>query len=103
MARNKFDGILAAVRVNEDGRLEIARIFERHGVVFSDHFLVDRDNLIKRIKGGQKFLTGKRQYKMGSRFDTGEEVRVVSSQGKDYLVVGAVDADRDQLQLVPRF
>ena len=103
MAKKKFDAILEAVRLNEDGQVQLARIFERHGVVFSDHFLIDREDLIKRINGGQKFLTGKRQYKMGSSFDTGEDVRVVSSKGKDVLAVGSGDSDKDHLQTVPRF
>jgi hypothetical protein len=103
MAKKKFDAILAAVRVGEDGQVQLARIFERYGVVFSDHFLVDRDDLIKRIKGGQKIQTGKRQYKMGSVFDTGEDVRVISSKGKEVLVVGSGEAEKDHLQSVPRF
>jgi len=103
MAKKKFDAILEAVRVDEDGQVQLARIFERHGVIFSDHFLIDRDDLIKRINSGQKILTGKRQYKMGSVFDTGEDVRVVSSKGKDLLSVGSGDADKDHLQSVPRF
>ncbi|MBW6472384.1 MAG: hypothetical protein K0B14_04610 [Anaerolineaceae bacterium] len=103
MAKKKFDAILSAVRVDEEGQVQLARIFERHGVVFSDHFLIDRDDLIKRIKGGQKIVTGKRQYKMGSVFDTGEDVQVVSSKGKDLLSVGSGEADKDHLQSVPRF
>ena len=103
MAKRKFDAILEAVRLNEDGQVQLARIFERHGVVFSDHFLIGREDLIKRINGGQKFLTGKRQYKMGSSFDTGEDVRVVSSKGKDVLAIGSGDSDKDHLQTVPRF
>ena len=103
MAKQKFDAILEAVRVNEDGQLQIARIFERRGVVFSDYFLVERDDLIKRIKDGKKIMTGKRQYKMGSVFEPGEQVQIVSSQGKDVVVVGAASGDKDQINSVPRF
>ncbi|HSM24968.1 MAG TPA: hypothetical protein VK856_08910 [Anaerolineaceae bacterium] len=103
MAKQKFDGILEAVRVDEEGQLQIARIFERHGVIFSDRFLVDRDDFIKRIKGGKKFAMGVRQYKMGSLFTTGEQIQIVSSQGKDVVVVGTTSGDKDQLNSVPRF
>ena len=103
MAKIKFDGILTAVRLDETGELLTARIFERRGVIFSDHFLIDRDDLINRIKKGQKFLTGIRQYKMGSSFDTGEAVRVVSSKGKEMLVVGSGETDKDNLRSVPQF
>ncbi len=103
MAKKKFDAVLEAVRLNEDGQVEIAKIFERRGIIFSDHFLVDRNELIKRIKDGQKIMTGKRQYKMGSVFDTDKEVRVVSTKGKDVLAVGNESSDRDSLQSIPRF
>ena len=103
MAKQKFDGILEAVRVDEDGQLQIARIFERRGVIFSDRFLVDRDDFIKRIKGGKKFAMGVRQYKMGSSFTTGEQIQIVSSQGKDVVVVGTTSGDKDHLISVPRF
>lgn len=103
MAKKKFDAILEAVRFDENGQVQLARIFERYGVVNSDHFLISRDDLIKRINSGQKILTGKRQYKMGSSFDTGEDVLVVSSKGKEVLAVGSGEADKDHLQFVPRF
>ncbi len=103
MAKNKFDGIVEAVRLSDDGQVQIARIFERRGPIFSDRFLVDRDDLIKRIKNGQKFLTGKRQYKMGSTFHTGEDVRVVTTSGNEFLMVGDGEAQKDTLQSVPRF
>ncbi len=103
MAKSKYDGILEAVRLSEDGQVQIARIFERRGPIFSDRFLVDRDDLIGRIKSGQKFLTGKRLYKMGSMFHTGDDIRVVSSKGNEVLVVGGGEAEKDTLQSVPRF
>lgn len=103
MAKNKYDAVLEAMRVDKDGQLELARIYERKGVIFSDYFLEDRDQFIQRLKSGQKILTGKRQYKMGSVFDTGEEVRVVSSNGKDVLVVGSESGNQDLLSAVPRF
>lgn len=103
MAKKKFDAILAAVRVDENGQMQLARIFERHGVVFSDHFLVDRDDLINRINSGQKILTGKRLYKRGSVFETGEDVRVVSTNGKEVIAVGSGETEKDHLQSVPRF
>ena len=103
MAKSKYDGIVEAVRLDDDGQVQTARIFERHGQIFTDRFLVDRDDLIKRIKSGQKFMTGKRQYKMGSMFDTGENVRVVSSKGNEVLVVGSGEAEKDAIQSIPRF
>lgn len=103
MAKNKFDAILEAIHLDTDGQLKTARIFERRGPIFSDHFLISRDDLIKRIKDGEVFLTGKRKAYMGSVFETGDEVRIVSSQGKEVVTVGNGDASKDQLQSVPHF
>ncbi len=103
MAKSKIDGIVEAVRLDEDGQVETARIFERHGQVFTDRFLVDREDLIERIKSGQKFMTGKRLYKMGSSFHTGEDVNVVSSKGNQVLVVGSGEPEKDAIHSIPRF
>ena len=103
MAKIKYDAILEAVHLDADGQLKTARIFEKRGPIFTDHFLITRDELIKRIKDGEIFLTGKRQAYMGSVFDTGEKVRVVTSQGKEVVTVGSDDASKDQLQTVPHF
>jgi hypothetical protein len=40
---------------------------------------------------------------MGSVFDTGDDVRVVSSKGKEVLAVGSGEAEKDHLQSVPKF
>jgi hypothetical protein len=103
MAKKKFDAVLEAVRLDKDGQLQLARIYDRKGIVFTDHFLVDRDQLIQRLKNGQLILSGKRQPKMGSLFDTGEEVRLITTNGKDVLVVGSGTSDRDQFDKIPRF
>lgn len=103
MAKIKYDGILEAVHLDADGQVEIARIYEKRGAVFSDRFLVSRDELIKRINKGQKFLLGTRIPKTGSVFNTSEPVRVVSVDGKENLQVGEGDAKGDLLTNVPRF
>ena len=103
MAKEKFDGIVEAIRLDENGQLKIARIYERRGAVVSDHFLVDRDTLISKLKQGQKFYSGKRIYKMGSDFETGHQLHVVSSNGQEAITVGEKDVQKDNLEGLPIF
>jgi hypothetical protein len=103
MAKNKFDGIVEAVRLDENGKLISARMYEKKGFVFSDHFIVDRDHLLKRLKEGQQILTGKRLYKLGSEFETGEAINLVSQGGDDYIALGGQNTSKDSLEGIPHF
>ena len=50
MGRQKYDGVVEAVRYAPDGNLSIARVYERRGSTFSDYILLSRAELIRRIK-----------------------------------------------------
>ena len=92
MARAKFDIIIETVRYAPDGKIELARVFERRGSAYSDHFLMTRAILIEKIKGGKKCVTGQRKEFLAGTFDTGESVLVTGefistspNSGKDFL------------------
>lgn len=36
----RFDGVIEAVRYSPDGKIEVARAYERRGAAFSDHVLI---------------------------------------------------------------
>lgn len=103
MAKKKIDAVLESVRLEEDGQLQWARIYERRGIIFTDHFLVDREQLVQRLKSGKKIFTGKRQPKMGSVFDTFDEIRLTTSDGKELMVAGSLSNEKDFLTSLPRF
>ena len=103
MAKNKYDGIVEAVRLDKNGKLIIARMYERKGFVNSDHFLVDRKQLIDRLKDGQLLLVGKRIYKMGSEFETGDALQIIPQNGIDSIVVGNDASSGDNLKGLPHF
>lgn len=103
MANKKIDGIVEAIRVDADGQLVFARLYERHGVVFSDHMLVKRADLIERLKKGQNILGGNRTQYKGSEFETGKTLHLVTNQGKAVLVLGEGQPQQDQLSGLPRF
>jgi len=98
----KIDGVIEAVHY-KNGQILSVRAFERRGATFSDHVLVDRKELLERIKSGQKYVIGKRKELMASTFDVQEKpVQVLSRNGKEILSTRA-DADRDELEQAPVF
>ena len=103
MAKNKFDSVVEAIRVDDDGQLVLARLYDRRGVIFSDHKLVKREDLINRLKEGETILCGSRIQFLGSEFDTGKKLHLVSAQGKSVIVLGEGQPQQDQLTGLPRF
>lgn len=96
MAKPKFDGLIEAVRYSPDGKIELVRAYERRGATFSDHILIDRANLVTRLKGGEIFVTGSRKEFLGSTFETTKTVRLDG----DVINTGS-NSKRDLLEGVP--
>ena len=97
----KYDGIIEAVRY-KNGQIITVRAYERRGASFSDRVLIDRKDLVERIKDGKQFLTGTRKEYWAGTFDTGKPVRVISREGKDFITTREA-ADRDEIEQVPVF
>ena len=97
----KFDGIIEAVHY-KNGQIVTARVYERRGASFSDRILLERKDLLERIKSGKKFLTGTRKELWAGTFETGKPVQVVSREGKDFISTRD-GADHDELEQVPVF
>jgi len=97
----KFDGIIEAVRY-KNGQIVTVRAYERRGAAFSDRVLIERKDLVERIKSGKKFLTGVRKELWAGTFEEGKPVQIVSRAGKDFLSTRE-GADRDELEQVPVF
>ena len=96
MANKKFDGMIEAVRYGLDGKIELVRAYERRGATFSDVILISRDNLVARLKKGEKFVTGSRKEFLGSTFNTGKFVKLNGE-----VITTGDSATRDQLDEVP--
>ena len=97
----KFDGIVEAVHY-QDGQIVVVRAFERRGAAFSDRVLIERHELIDRLKKGKKFVTGKRKELLASTFESGKPLQLVSRDGKE-IVATRENADHDELEQVPVF
>ena len=98
---NKFDGIIEAVRY-KNGQISIVRVYERRGASFSDRMLIDRKNLLERLKNGKLFLIGSRKEFWAGTFEKGKPVKVISNDGKDFISTRD-NADQDELEETPFF
>ncbi len=97
----KVDGVIEAVHY-QNGQIANVRAYERRDATFSDHILIDRKDLIERIKKGKKFLVGTRKELMASTFDLGKPVQVLNRNGEEILSTSA-EADHDELENAPVF
>ena len=97
----KYDGVIEAVRY-KNGQIVIVRAFERRGAAFSDRVLIERKELMDRLKDGKKFILGSRRQLMAGTFEEGKPVKIVSHDSKDFISTRD-GADRDELEQAPVF
>jgi hypothetical protein len=98
MARAKFDILIETVRYAPDGKIEMARAFERRGTAFSDHVLLSREKLLEKIKAGKKCVTGQRKEFLAGTFDAGKDIQISGN-----FITTAPNAEKDFLEDVPIF
>ncbi len=97
----KFDGVIEAVRYH-GGQIQLVRAYERRGAVFSDRVLLDRAELMARLKKGKHFVTGQRKEFLAGTFEVGKAVNLVGGDGS--AIVTTLDHDHeDRLEGVPNF
>ena len=101
MAKVKFDGVVEAVHYQPDGQVAWVRAYERRGATFSDHVLIDRQNLIERLKRGKRFVVGRRLPYLASTFEVSTPLQVAQVDGKEVLATPGAAGGRDSLQGVP--
>jgi hypothetical protein len=98
----KFDGVIEAVRY-KNGQITVVRAFERRGTAFSDRVLLDRRDLLERLKKGQTYVIGKRRELLAGTFDVqATPLRVLEQNGKE-IISTRPDADHDELEQAPVF
>jgi hypothetical protein len=101
MAKDKYDVIVEAVHYKPGGEVEWVRAYERRGATYSDHLLIQRKDLIERLKSGKKILAGKRVLLNASTFEVTYPLRVITKSGVDILISGEKQAEQDYLEGVP--
>jgi len=99
MANKKPDGIIEAVRYSADGNINLVRAYERHGAVWSDHVLLERQMLVRQLKDGKRFVIGQRKNLLGGVFETGSAIQEI----KGTIMTEGQATTRDLLAGVPVF
>ncbi|HLF91474.1 MAG TPA: hypothetical protein VI451_21195 [Anaerolineales bacterium] len=95
------DGVVEAVRYGADGMVEWVRMYQRRGPTYSDWKLVKRPALIEMLKAGKNVVAGERVLYQASTFKTGPALRVIERGGKEILMTGETQAEKDKLDGVP--
>ncbi|MBN2118912.1 MAG: hypothetical protein JW730_20255 [Anaerolineales bacterium] len=98
----KFDGVIEAVRY-KNGQIAVVRAFERRGSSFSDRVLIDRKDLLERLKKGQTYVVGKRRELLASTFEVQETSLQILEQNGREIISTRLDADHDELEQAPVF
>lgn len=101
MAKPQYDGVVQAVRYDDEGQVLWVRAFLRRGPIWSDHIQLDRNDLIEKINSGMKIMTGERLPYYGITFETSMPVKVVKANNHEILIAGDVQGDTDCLEGVP--
>ena len=101
MMAKKFDGIVEAVRY-KDGQIEVVRAFERRGPAFSDRVLIERHELLERLKKGKTFVTGRRKELLAGTFEQGKPLQIVNHDGREFVSTRN-GVEHDELEQVPVF
>jgi hypothetical protein len=99
MAQKKLDGVIEAVHYTAGGKIAFVRAYERHGVVWSDHVLLERKEISERLKQGKRFVVGERKIYLGSVFETSTVVRLLEGN----IVTEGQASAHDILTGVPVF
>lgn len=73
MPGKKISAVIDAVRYLPDGRIDLVRLYERRGAIWSDHLLLSRTDLVRRIRKG-KITTGLRKQYLGSELEFGTAI-----------------------------
>lgn len=103
MPQKKVDGVIESVRYTPEGKIELVRIYERRGATYSDRVLLNRHDLLQRLRARKKFAVGARKIYLASTFDLGADVRLVGPRGQEAIVAGSTVKDRDDLRGAPLF
>jgi hypothetical protein len=100
----KCDGVVEAVRYSPDGKVLLLRVYDKRGPTWSDRVLIDRDEMVRRLKGGCRYMVGTRVQYMAGTFETTGPVLLAGDSGCEVLVTSTVKATgADNLEGVPRF
>ncbi len=97
----RIHGVIEAVHYDAEGRILWARGYLRRFDNFSDRARLSRDQLIARLKAGQRFYLGKPDPLLGNTFTLGPEIRLLQKEGAPFLVAGEETSTERELAGAP--
>jgi hypothetical protein len=101
-AMKKLDLVIVAARYEAgNGKLALARGFERRGDVWTDLLLIGRKDLLARIKAGRKVAVGQQKDLPGD-FAVFGALELCRRNGAESVVLAGRAAEKDELG-VPLF
>jgi len=103
MSVQKADVVIEAVRYSPEGKIDLARAYLRRASAFSDRCLLDRNQLLDKLKAGQRVYAGQRMTSLGGCFNLDEKVHLVASPGGTEVITTSSDATQDNLMGTPLF
>ncbi len=103
MTHKKMDGVIEAVRYETDGNIKLVRLYERRDAVFSDHVLLNREDLLRLLKSRRRLVTGTRIEFMAGTFQTKRPVITREVSGKEIILTQDSQSSHDWLEGVPLF
>ena len=98
----KYDGVIEAVRY-KNGQIEVVRAFERRGAAFSDYVLLQRHELLERLKKGRRFAVGHRKELLAGSFDFQDKLLQIVKQNGDEIISTRQNGDHDEVENSPVF
>jgi hypothetical protein len=101
MGKPKFDFVIEAVHYTSDSQIAWVRGFERRGPTFSDCVILGREELLIRLKGGDRIMTGQRIPLMAGSFEVDRRLQIDQIFGEEFVVAGGPGENGDQLPGVP--
>jgi len=99
--KKSYDGVVVAARYTPQGVIEWVRAFERHGFVFSDRMLMDRETLAEKLRAGKRFKTGERIIYQGNDFKINEDIHLIENDDSNVIIVGETSSNQDSLGYIP--
>ena len=99
--KKPYDGVVVAAHYTPQGEIDWVRAFVRHGFVFSDRMDLDRETLIKFLREGKKFKTGKRITYQGNDFQVHDDIQIIENDNDIKIVAGKASKNQDSLENIP--
>ncbi len=98
----KIDLLITAARYDpESDEVAMVKAHEPKGVVWSDVLLFPREELVRRLRNGERVAFG-RHVDLATDFELEGTIRLEERDGREILLAEGKSGDTDQLQ-VPRF